>query len=85
MNLIRLQNCQSCKHSEPISDNADLECRRYPPSATAVLVPMGPGRAGIEVHAALPHVHPDMWCGEFAPRLLGGPTFQSQGGVNAVD
>lgn len=70
MTLLRLQSCQVCKSSEPIKGETELECRRYPPTATAILVPVGPGRAAIQVHSSAPRVNPDFRCDEFKPRLI---------------
>lgn len=69
MSIIRLQTCRICKYAEQISGEAEVECRRFPPTATAILVPVGPGRAAVQAHVAIVRVNPDFYCGEFKPRL----------------
>ncbi len=68
-----LHACNSCKFVH--RENGMLQCRRYPPSATPVLVPTPPtpgnpnGSIGIQGITLWPQVQAENWCGEHDPVL----------------
>lgn len=69
MSLIRLQSCQTCKHGERLPHEPAIECRRYPPTVTATMVPRDTKTMGIAMQATFPKVPLDLRCGEWGPRL----------------
>lgn len=46
-----------------------MECRRYPPTVTATMVPRDAKSMGIAMQATFPKVPPELRCGEWAPRI----------------
>ena len=69
MAVIRLQCCRRCKHSEPVQGSAELECRRYPPSVSAMPIPVSGGKYTIHMQTAFPRINPDLFCGEWGPKF----------------
>lgn len=73
--IIRLQTCATCKHSINVNQPGaqgpqPLECRRYPPSVTILLVPIAKDKMIAQGHAASPQVNPDFHCGEWGTKFL---------------
>lgn len=67
------KQCTHCKYSSK-QDKA-LQCRRFPPSSNAIIVPTQSiargGAPGVSLQAftSWPNVEPTQWCGEFAARI----------------
>lgn len=69
--------CQTCVHAVSLKEagstdlaklKADaLECHRYPPTVTPVVVP-APGGLAINAITSFPQVSAATRCGEFAPK-----------------
>lgn len=69
-----IPTCKGCKYYGVKGEVS--ECRRYPPTVTALLVPGPPtpasphGSVGIQVMTLYPQVGDAPACGEFTARLL---------------
>jgi hypothetical protein len=68
--LVRGERCEKCKFAQILPQNTNLECCRFPPQQTFILVPSQQGPR-VERLAASPVVTPNQWCGEFRPRIDG--------------
>lgn len=70
--IIRLERCETCKHSETTGLPGVLECRFDLPRTTVFIGP--PPRPGmpdqIKEHTYFPKVKPDAWCGKFEKGLI---------------
>lgn len=64
--------CVGCKHGTPGNNPGSVRCRRYPPSATALLVPAPPtpanpqGGLAVQGTTVWPEIGAHEVCGEFA-------------------
>lgn len=64
--LIRPSCCANCKHKGEPLQNAQHECRRFPPIPTTFMVNDG---KGFVTHTGWPMVMADGWCGEWQPKI----------------
>ena len=72
--LLTDRTCLTCKHKviSPDGEQKQFFCRRNPPTASVLLVPGPEGRPVTMTFAAFPPVQPEMFCGEWAPRIIHG-------------
>lgn len=60
--------CETCKFQ------VDLTCRRYPPVASVIVMPVKSPLGQMSMNpmtvCAWPSIQEDFWCGEYAPALL---------------
>ncbi len=76
--------CKTCRFyvpNTPVKDDPAKEidgaCRRFPPNATAIPVPMPNGSLSIRLIADFPTVKEHAWCGEHEPTMVLGETVGS--------
>lgn len=68
--IVRVNCCGNCKFARATRSAGLLECHRYPPVVTALLIPRGPSQAEIQFPAAFPTVQESHECGEHKPALV---------------
>ena len=70
MNQPSHNTCHTCRYSAP-GEESNLQCRRYPKTASVILAPApaqligGPPQLSLRAVAAWPIMAPGDWCGEW--------------------
>lgn len=69
--ILTERRCQNCKfrYTERQPGAKQMFCRRNPPQATIIMVPSPKGPQPVPI-AAFPPVQPEMFCGEWGPRIM---------------
>lgn len=76
-NILKTNLCGKCKHSRRVigPQGPALQCRRNPPTSTAIIVPMqrpdGKVEPQVVTHTDWPHIPMDeTGCGEWVQKIL---------------
>ena len=81
-------SCARCEYSHTPKGQSQMQCRRHAPAVLFLGMAEGPLGPVAMTNGFFPPVAPDVWCGEFEPRI--GEAFSLSmitmtGGAVAVD